>query len=88
MDRTDLSIRTQKKCKFFSEVVTNSTFICYNNFSEALPSQAFGLRPIRAKRGFVIDGFAKMPLQASIFASWYNKVARKQLVLIVEEIRT
>ena len=46
MDRTDLSIRAQEKCKFFSEVVTNSTFICY------------------------------------------NKVARKQLVLIVEEIRT
>ena len=88
MDRTDLNVRAQKKCKFFSESMTNRGCLWYNNFSEALLTQAFGLRPDRALRGFVINGFAKMPLQASIFASWYNKVARKQLVLIVEEIRT
>ena len=28
--------------------------------------------PPRATHGCNIDGFAKMPLQASIFASWYN----------------
>ena len=88
MDRIDLNVRTQKKCKFFSKSMTNRGSLCYNNFSEALLTQAFGLRPVRALRGFVIDGFAKMPLQASIFASWYNKDGGKQLVLIVEEIRT
>lgn len=31
------------------------------------------LPPIRALRGCGIDGLAKMLLQASIFASWYNK---------------
>ncbi len=45
MDRTDLNVRAQKKCKFFSKSMTNSRF--------------------------------------------YGKIkARKQLVLIVEEIRT
>ena len=45
MDRIDLNVRTQKKCKFFSKSMTNNRF--------------------------------------------YGKIkARKQLVLIVEEIRT
>ena len=45
MDRTNINIRAQKKCKFFSESMTNNRF--------------------------------------------YGKIkARKQLVLIVEEIRT
>ena len=45
MDRIDLNVRTQQKCKFFSKSMTNNRF--------------------------------------------YGKIkARKQLVLIVEEIRT
>ena len=88
MDRTNFNVRAQKKCKFFSESMTNRGCLWYNNFSEALLTQAFGLRPVRALRGFVIDGFAKMPLQASIFASWYNKDGGKRLVLIRKEIRT
>ena len=33
-----------------------------------------GFHPICALRSRDIDGFAKMPLQASIFASWYNEI--------------
>jgi len=37
----------------------------------SLAVQARGLSPFRAARGHGIDGLAKMPLPASIFASWY-----------------
>ena len=46
MDRTNINIRAQKKCKFFSESMTNKDNL------------------------------------------WYNRGGGKQLVLIVEEIRT
>lgn len=46
MDRTDINIRAQKKCKFFSKFMTNKGSL------------------------------------------WYNILGGKQLVLILEEIRT
>ena len=30
MDRTNFSIRTQKKCKFFSKSMTKYPSVCYN----------------------------------------------------------
>lgn len=42
--------------------------------AESLSSQVFGLR---AMRSCGIDGFAKMPLQANIFASWYHILVTK-----------
>jgi hypothetical protein len=45
----------------------------YNKHTEVLLSQAFRLRRTVRAHGSAVDGFAKIPLQASIFASWYNK---------------
>lgn len=42
--------------------------------AEALLPQSCGCRRRALLRTRAIVGFAKMPLQASIFASWYNKV--------------
>ena len=41
-----------------------------------LADASLGLRPLRTLCACVIDGFAKMSLQANIFASWYNKVSK------------
>jgi len=42
-------------------------------YAENIAAQSFGAPRLRALPcSCVIDGFAKMPLQASIFASWYN----------------
>ncbi len=41
-------------------------------YAECLAAQVFGLRPMCASHTCAIDGFAKKPLQASFFASWYN----------------
>ena len=40
--------------------------------AESLAAQAFAALTARASHGCDIDGLAKMPLQASIFASWYK----------------
>ena len=39
---------------------------------KSLARQVFRLRLCTLARTAYIDGFAKMPLRASIFASWYN----------------
>ena len=41
---------------------------------KALRCKSWGFTPARAMRGCTIDGFAKMSLQANIFASWYNEM--------------
>ena len=41
-----------------------------------LAGASLGLRPLHTLCACVIDGFAKMSLQANIFASWYNKVSK------------
>ena len=40
----------------------------------SLASASLGLRPLHTLCACVIDGFAKMSLQANIFASWYNEM--------------
>ena len=40
---------------------------------KSLARQVFRLRLCTLTRTAYIDGFAKMPLRASIFASWYNE---------------
>ena len=44
--------------------------------ADGLANASLGLRPLRTLCACVIDGFAKMSLQANIFASWYNKVSK------------
>ena len=42
--------------------------------AESLATASLWALPLRALRGCVIDGLAKMLLQAGIFASWYNNM--------------
>ena len=53
-----------------------SQLILWYNVRRSLLSQSCGYRRCALLRTCAIVGFAKMPLQASIFASWYNVCSR------------
>lgn len=60
--------RKQRNLQFF----LHRFQICDIIDAESLTLQALGGPPVRILCACTIDGFAKMPLQASIFVSWYN----------------
>ncbi len=70
--------------KICSEFFTNGRF-CGIIPEELFHGKSSGLSPLRGlSPACGIDGFAKMPLQASIFASWYH--TRRRTVLRLRQI--
>ena len=59
-------------------LVCGLTFACVHGImhAEGLAWQALGLRPERGRVPALLYGFAKMSVQAHIFASWYNTRSR------------
>jgi O-methyltransferase involved in polyketide biosynthesis len=69
-DATILNIACGMDTRFYRSDIGRIKW--YNRHSEALLCKASRLRRTVLTHGSVIDDLAKMPLQASIFASWYN----------------
>ena len=64
--------------KIFLTAIEMKMGLWYNITRKALRCKSLGAAPPVHTHSRVIDGFTKMPLQASIFASWYN-ITRKAL---------
>jgi hypothetical protein len=83
---TRFCIIAKSKICLFMRINTKSPRYCSANRKDIIPqllilfrksgiidTESLAVATLWALRGCVIDDFAKMPLQASIFASWYNR---------------
>ena len=68
---TIAAVKTENRiyCKAYVDIWDG---VCYNSRRNPCLRQVFAVITARASPGCDIDGLAKMPLRASIFASWYN----------------